>query len=96
MTITKEACSVQFMVTKRKISQAQMGEFLGVSQQYVNLLIKNKLTPKIDRLKHFSNKTGTDVLFWFESTGFEKESAIKQAIESQSEVQASSLESEAR
>ena len=74
------------MATKQNITQVQMADFLGVSQQYVNLLIKNKVVPRVDKLKRFSKKTGTDLSFWLDSTGPEKESAIKQALTNDPEV----------
>lgn len=72
------------MGTKKDITQTDMANFLGVSQQYINLLIKNKVVPRVDKLKRFSKKTGTELSFWLESTGPEKESAIKQALINQS------------
>lgn len=85
LTFTRQPCRKKDMTSKQNITQAQMGIFLGVSQQYVNLLIKNKVVPRMDKLKRFSKKTGTDLSFWLDSTGPEKEFAIKQALTDQTQ-----------
>ncbi len=69
------------MKSEKNITQQEMADFLGESQQYINLLIKNKIPqPRIDKLKKFAKKTDTGLSFWLTSTGPEKEQVIKIAI----------------
>ncbi|WP_022667888.1 helix-turn-helix domain-containing protein [Desulfospira joergensenii] len=65
------------MNTKVNITQAQMADFLGVSQQYISLLINDKIIPRIKKIKRFSKITNTELSFWVDSTGDEKEAVIK-------------------
>ena len=67
------------MKAHKNISQKCMADFLGVSQQYVSLLIKNRINPRPKKLLSFADKTNTDLSFWILSTGPEKEKAIKKA-----------------
>lgn len=54
-----------------------MAAFLEESQQYISRLIKNKIIPRLNKLKKFSEKTDTPLEFWLTSSGPEKEHAIK-------------------
>ena len=71
---------MQFMDEFQNITQEQMAIFLGVSQQYVSLLINNRVVPRINKIQLFARKTHTELSFWLVSSGDQKEQAIKKAM----------------
>lgn len=71
------------MKNPHHITQAEMATFLGESQQYINLLIKNLVNPRPNKIKKFSLKTNTSLSFWITASGVKKERAIKSAMKKQ-------------